>query len=223
MKEDFSSNLDSASGTAPSRLQCSSEQCKLLLHEEYKPLVKAIWQQPASATELAERLNLPLQKFYHRLRALETVGLVVSSDYKPPEGGRRVKRYHMSHDVYDLPLENTPAETLDELVLSQMRAAQDELGGLLLEYLVEESRQSQEPHRLQLQVVDGTMQLLMHFNEEEQHNANIIYWKWVDLDPAQVLDFNREFMELLERYKEQAEPHRRRPHRLSFQLVLKPN
>ena len=137
----------------------TAEQCKLLLSRDYQPLVKALWLEPGSAKEIAERLGQPLDKLYFRFRALKKAGLLKEASVYAAPNGRRTQRYTMSHTAYELPSSSTPSVTLEELVVREMLSEQRRFGEYVTRQMIEESRHRAEPHTLLLKMHDGHMVL----------------------------------------------------------------
>ena len=93
------------------------------LGERYSPAILRAADQPRSARELSERLEVPIATCYRRIEALETVGLLVEAGTELSDRGRRTSVYRRTVD------ELTVAFDGDAVAVTTVRFDSDDESG----------------------------------------------------------------------------------------------
>ncbi len=121
--------------TDPKRSGVTREQAALLLDPKHFRLIELLLLGEVSASEVARRLDLPIQRAYDRLRRLLAAGIAVAREEKRAGRtvtGHTVKLYASARQEWTVPFGLTSAATLTDLFAQQaeprMRRLYEHLG-----------------------------------------------------------------------------------------------
>ena len=88
-------------------------------------LLEALWEEPRSARELAERADLPADRLYYHLGQLERAGLIEISEYRPLARGKVERVYAPA--VAEPPGDDVSPEEMAEFLGSMLDATRADI------------------------------------------------------------------------------------------------
>jgi hypothetical protein len=167
---------------------------------------------PTSVAEAAERLGLPFQAVYYRVRRAAGFGILVVAEERR-RAGRAVKRYRTAGDGLFVPFAATTAATLEELLRASNASYDAELVRGQVDALW---RPVGDPERWGFRIFrhrDGSVHVdlapeeapddfdLHHHLMGRGGLAVVSYWMQLPLEPEHAEGLHRELVELVERYR----------------------
>lgn len=96
----------------------NAEQTKLLLDIELRPLMMLLMSKPSTMSEIADQLNLKLNRAHYLIGKLERAN-IAQIDRKEARAGRAIKYYYMAKDWF-IPFEKTKEDSLESFVYMQI-------------------------------------------------------------------------------------------------------